>query len=52
MKHTVKAGENLTRIVRRHYGSDAYVNKVVKHNHLKNADNVAVGTVIELPPFK
>lgn len=52
VKHTVKAGENLTRIVRRHYGSDAYVNKVVKHNHLKNADNVAVGTVIELPPFK
>ncbi len=52
VKHTVKAGENLTRIVRRHYGSDTYVNKVVKHNHLKNADNVAVGTVIELPPFK
>ncbi len=52
VKHTVKAGENLTRIVRRHYGSDAYVNKVVNHNHLKNADNVAVGTVIELPPFK
>ncbi len=52
VKHTVKAGENLTRIVRRHYGSEAYVNKVVKHNHLKNADNVTVGTVIELPPFK
>ena len=52
VKHTVKSGENLTRIVRRHYGSDAYVNKVVKYNNLKNADNVAAGTVIELPPLK
>lgn len=51
VKHTVKAGENLSRIVRRHYGSDAYVNRVVKHNHLKDADNVTVGAVIELPPF-
>lgn len=48
--HKVKAGENLTRIVRRHYGSDAYVNLVIKRNHLKNADNVTVGMVLELPP--
>lgn len=48
--HKVKAGENLTRIVRRHYGSEAYVNMVIKHNHLKNADNVTVGMVLELPP--
>ena len=48
--HKVKAGENLTRIVRRHYGSEAYVNMVIKRNHLKNADNVTVGTVLELPP--
>ena len=48
--HKVKAGENLTRIVRRHYGSEAYVNMVIKRNHLKNADNVTVGMVLELPP--
>ena len=48
--HKVKAGENLTRIVRRHYGSESYVNMVIKRNHLKNANNVTVGMVLELPP--
>lgn len=49
--HKVKRGENLTRIVRRHYGSENYVNMVIRHNHLKNANNVVEGMVIELPPL-
>lgn len=52
VRHTVKPGENLTRIVRKYYGSDAYVGKVVRHNHLRDADNVPVGTVLELPMIK
>lgn len=50
--HKVKKGENLTRIVRRHYGSEAYVGKIIQINHLKNANNVKEGMVIELPPLK
>lgn len=49
VRHTVKPGENLTRIVRKYYGSDTYVGKVIRHNHLRDADNVTVGTVLELP---
>ena len=50
--HKVKPGENLTRIVRRHYGSESYVNMVIKKNHLKDANNVTVGMILELPPKK
>lgn len=50
--HKVKKGENLTRIVRRQYGSEAYVGRIIQINHLKNANNVKEGMVIELPPLK
>ena len=50
--HKVKKGENLTRIVRRHYGTEAYVGRIIQINHLKNANNVKEGMVIELPPLK
>lgn len=47
--HTVEKGENLTRIVRKYYGSDDYVRMVVKHNKLKDANNIPVGFTLELP---
>ena len=49
--HKVKRGENLTRIVRRHYGTEAYVQRIIKINHLKDANNVTEGMVLTLPPL-
>ena len=47
--HTIQKGENLTRIVRKYYGSDEYVRMVVKHNKLKDPNNIPIGFTLELP---
>lgn len=49
--HTVKAGETLTRISLRYYGTKAMWPYIVKHNKgvIKNPDNVPYGTIIKIP---
>ncbi|MGM9688748.1 MAG: HU family DNA-binding protein [Alloprevotella sp.] len=47
--HKVKEGENLYKISRRYYGSDQYVPAIIRLNHLRNADNITVGSIIKLP---
>lgn len=47
--HKVKEGENLYKISRRYYGSDKYVPAIIRLNHLRNADNITVGSIIQLP---
>ena len=47
--HTVKAGENLYKISRRYYGNDKHVPAIIRLNHLRNADNITVGSTIKLP---
>ena len=49
--HMVKAGETLTRISLRYYGTKAMWPYIVKHNKgvIKNPDNVPYGTKIKIP---
>lgn len=47
--HVVRAGDNLTKISRRYYGSDKYVSAIIKANGLKNADSIVLGMRLKLP---
>ena len=47
--HTVRKGENLTQISRRYYGSDSYIQKIIRKNHLSDANNIIPGTRLLLP---
>ena len=48
--HTIRVGDNLSRIARKYYGDDHYVDFIIRKNNLKNADNIHVGKVLVLPP--
>lgn len=49
--HTIAAGETLTRVALKYYGTKALWPYLVKHNPdvIKNPDNVPSGTVIKIP---
>ena len=47
--HKVKVGDNVYRIARKYYGSDEYAEKIIKANHLKDANNIIVGMDLKLP---
>ena len=47
--HTVRKGENLTQISRRYYGSDRYIQKIIRKNNLSDANNIIPGTRLLLP---
>lgn len=47
--HKVKVGDNVYRIARKYYGSDEYAEKIIKANHLKDANNITVGMDLKLP---
>lgn len=47
--HTVRKGENLTQISRQYYGSDRYVQKIIRKNNLSDANNIIPGTRLLLP---
>jgi nucleoid DNA-binding protein/LysM repeat protein len=49
--HKIAAGETLTRIALKYYGTKAPWPYIVKHNPtaIKNANNVPLGTVIKIP---
>lgn len=48
-KYTIKAGDNLSKIAREHYGSDKYWAKIREANPTVNPDKLSVGQVISLP---
>ena len=50
--HTIRVGDNLSRIARKYYGDDHYVDFIIRQNNLKNADNIHVGKVLMLPPLE
>lgn len=47
--HTVKTGDNLTRISRRYYGTDKKVRAIIRLNNLKDADDIRTGMRLRLP---
>lgn len=47
--HTVRKGDNLSKISRQYYGSDKYVQAIIKHNNLKDANNIPPGMKLQLP---
>lgn len=47
--HTIAEGESLTKISRKYYGTKDSVNAIIRINAFQNPDNIAVGTVVELP---
>ena len=50
--HTIRVGDNLSRIARKYYGDDHYVDFIIRKNNLKNADNIHIGKVLVLPPLE
>lgn len=47
--HTVKKGENLSRIARRYYGTDKQVQAILKANQIKDPNTIVPGMNIILP---
>ena len=47
--HTVARGETLYSIARKYYGSDKYVNIIIRHNRIKNPNNIEKGTTLQIP---
>lgn len=47
--HCVAKGENVYRIARKYYGNDSYAEKIIKANHLKDANTIVVGMELKLP---
>lgn len=47
--HVVKVGDNVYRISRRYYGTDAYAERIIKENNLKDANTIVVGMQLKLP---
>ncbi|SFT09915.1 LysM peptidoglycan-binding domain-containing protein [Paenibacillus sp. BC26] len=50
--HTVKQGETLSSISRKHYGSTKYAVNIAQTNHLKNNDDIKAGDVLKIPYLK
>ena len=48
-QHTVARGETLYSIARKYYGSDKYVNVIIRHNRIKNPNNIEKGTTLQIP---
>ena len=49
LPHTVARGETLYSIARKYYGSDKYVNVIIRHNRIKNPNNIEKGTTLQIP---
>lgn len=50
--YRVDRGETLRSIAEHIYGSKGYVNYIIVHNHITSPDNVAAGTIIQLPELE
>lgn len=47
--HVVKRGDNLSVIARKYYGTDRMVPTLMKHNKIKDANNIHLGMKLKLP---
>ena len=47
--HTLRKCEFITQISRRYYGSDRYIQKIIRKNNLSDANNIIPGTRLLLP---
>lgn len=52
LSYRVDRGETLRSIAEHIYGSKGYVNYIIVHNHIISPDNVAAGTIIQLPELE
>ena len=50
--YRVAPGETLRSIAEYAYGSRGYAQYIIVHNHIKNPDNIAAGTLIKLPELE
>lgn len=50
--YTIARGETIRTIAEYVYGSKGYAPYIIRHNNLRNPDNVAAGTVILLPELE
>lgn len=48
-RHLVRKGDNVYKISRKYYGSDKYVQAIIKINKLDDANNIVVGKYLKLP---
>ncbi len=47
--HTLKQGENITRIAKQTYGSKEFAKYIIRFNKISNPDIVPVGTMLKMP---
>lgn len=50
--YTVKRGDNIYSIAKKMYGNKDYARQIIRHNHLKDPDNIAIGSTLKLPAIK
>lgn len=51
-RYTVSSGETVRSIAEYVYGSKGYAPYIITHNHLRNPNNIAVGSVLLLPELE
>ena len=49
--YTIKAGENLSKISEKFYGSASKYETIAQHNGISNPDHIQVGQTINVPPL-
>ncbi|MBE7182136.1 MAG: LysM peptidoglycan-binding domain-containing protein [Terriglobus roseus] len=49
--YTIKAGDNLSKIAEKFYGSASKYETIAKHNGISNPDHIQVGQQINIPPL-
>lgn len=50
--YVVKTGDNLYKIARRVYGHKEFAKYIIEFNHIKNPDNIGLGSKVKLPNLK
>lgn len=50
--HTVVAGDMLMKLAKKYYGDESKYKLIMDANGIKNADSIAVGDVLKIPPLK
>ena len=49
--YTIKAGDNLSKVSERFYGSANKYQQIAQHNGISNPDQIQVGQTINIPPI-
>lgn len=49
--YTIKAGDNLSKVSEKFYGSASKYGQIAQHNGIANPDQIQVGQTINIPPI-